>query len=51
MTIKVRNNQRHLEASCAYIPFYTSFVANLVKVIRGNARLELCSDNVQYLSS
>ena len=51
MTIKVRKDQRHVKEGYTYIPLYASFVADLIKVICGNARLDLCSSDVQYFSS
>lgn len=51
MTVKVRNHQHPLEASRAYIPFYTSIMADLVKIIGGDAGLELCRGDVQYFPS
>jgi hypothetical protein len=49
--IEVRTGQFYPSASAAYLPFYTSIVADLVKVICGDTRLELCSGDVQYFSS
>lgn len=36
--------------ACAYIPFHGSLVTDLIKVIRGYARLKLRGSDVQYFA-
>lgn len=50
---RVSNKQPHLkgERGRTHIPFYTCFMANLVKVVCGDAWLELRSGDVQNLPS
>ena len=50
MTAKVKQISRYCTAGRAYVPFYASVVADLLKVIGGDARSERCSSDIQYLS-
>ena len=50
---RISNKQPHPKDQCtyAYIPFYTCSMAHLIKVVCGDARLELCSGDVEDLTS